>query len=169
MFNLSGRVARGIENKKKEKVKINFLYGLNIKNIKEFIIWMDKRSKILKDRTIAENLESVINYKLVDVFLKLVNISKSAKWNELTDKQKTSIARKFVEFDLNITGTNSFDKAQVCTGGVLLSEINTKTMESKKEKGLYITGELLDADGDCGGYNLEWAWITGIIAGRSIK
>lgn len=169
VFNLSGRVARGIENKKKEKVKINFLYGLNIKNIKEFIIWMDKRSKILKDRTIAENLESVINYKLVDVFLKLVNISKSTKWNELTDKQKTSIARKFVEFDLNITGTNSFDKAQVCTGGVLLSEINTKTMESKKEKGLYITGELLDADGDCGGYNLEWAWITGIIAGRSIK
>ena len=69
------------ENKKKEKVKINFLYGLNIKNIKEFIIWMDKRSKILKDRTIAENLESVINYKLVDVFLKLVNISKSTKWN----------------------------------------------------------------------------------------
>ena len=79
VFNLSGRVARGIENKKKEKVKINFLYGLNIKNIKEFIIWMDKRSKILKDRTIAENLESVINYKLVDVFLKLVNISKNTK------------------------------------------------------------------------------------------
>ena len=65
--------------------------------------------------------------------------------------------------------TKSFDKAQVCTGGVQLTEINIETMESNKNKGLYIIGELLDVDGDCGGYNLGFAWLSGMIAGNSIK
>ena len=56
----------------------------------------------------------------------------------------------------------------MCSGGVPLNELNTHSMESKKVKGLYITGEILDVDGDCGGYNLEWAWITGMIAGRNV-
>jgi len=70
-----------------------------------------------------------------------------------------------VELKIDITDTNSFDKSQVCSGGVPLSEIDLSTMESRKTKGLYIIGELLDCDGDCGGYNLTWAWITGMIAG----
>ena len=57
--------------------------------------------------------------------------------------------------------------AQVCTGGVKLSEINTNTMESQKVKNLYFAGEVLDVDGDCGGYNLTFAWITGRQAGLS--
>lgn len=56
----------------------------------------------------------------------------------------------------------------MCSGGVSLKEIDINTMESKKTEGLYITGEILDVDGDCGGYNLEWAWITGMIAGSNI-
>ena len=65
-----------------------------------------------------------------------------------------------------ITETNGFDNAQVCAGGVHLDEINIQTMESQYMEGLYIVGELLDVDGICGGYNLQWAWATGTIAGK---
>ena len=67
-----------------------------------------------------------------------------------------------------VNGTNGFDSAQVCSGGVKLSEINLNTMESLKQSGLYIVGELLDVDGECGGFNLGFAWISGYIAGKNI-
>ena len=68
---------------------------------------------------------------------------------------------------INIIGTNSFDKSQVCTGGVDINEIDMNTMESKLIKDLYITGELLDVDGDCGGYNLSFAFISGMLGGKA--
>ena len=71
-----------------------------------------------------------------------------------------------LNFKLEIIGTNSFDKAQTCSGGIPLDEINPKTMESLKQKNLYIVGELLDVDGKCGGYNLTFAFITGMLAGE---
>ncbi|MBG0764513.1 MAG: NAD(P)/FAD-dependent oxidoreductase, partial [Tissierellales bacterium] len=58
--------------------------------------------------------------------------------------------------------------AQVTAGGIDTRDINPNTMESKLIKGLYITGEIMDVDGDCGGYNLHWAWSTGYTAGRSL-
>ena len=72
-------------------------------------------------------------------------------------------------FTVNITDTNSFETSQTTTGGIPLSEININTMESLKCKNLYITGELLDVDGDCGGYNLAFAWLTGMLAGTGVK
>ncbi len=64
-----------------------------------------------------------------------------------------------------ISGHAGFDKAQCCTGGVLTDQIDPETMEFRKEKGVYVCGELLDVCGDCGGYNLHWAFATGSIAG----
>lgn len=61
--------------------------------------------------------------------------------------------------------TNSFEQAQICTGGVDTAEIEAETMQSKRVPGLYIVGELLDVDGICGGYNLQWAWSSGYAAG----
>ena len=74
-----------------------------------------------------------------------------------------------LSFKIEIIGTKGFDKCQVCSGGIPLTEINPRTMESIYQKGLYITGELLDIDGECGGYNLASAWITGMIAGSSVS
>jgi predicted flavoprotein YhiN len=70
-------------------------------------------------------------------------------------------------FVLKITGVNDYEQAQVCAGGVPLTEIDTRTCASRKQPGLYLTGELLDVNGDCGGYNLQWAFTTGILAGRA--
>lgn len=169
VFNLSGRVARGLEENRKERVEINFLEGLNIKSQKELIEWMNHRNKIVKNRTIFELLEGVLNYKLVNVLLEKTKLNHQSRWQEIDNEKRQNLARNIVNFNLDITGTNSFDKAQVCSGGIPLNEIDINTMESKKVRGLYLTGEILDVDGDCGGYNLEWAWVTGMLAGSNIK
>lgn len=168
VFNLSGRVSRGLNENKKENVRINFLNSLNINSSKDFIEWMNKRNLLVKDRSIFELLEGVLNYKLVNVLLKKSKINNNMKWEELSLSSKNDLAENITSFELDIIGTNSFDKAQVCSGGIPLNEIDVKDMQSLKVKGLYIIGELLDVDGDCGGYNLEWAWITGMIAGSRV-
>ena len=66
-----------------------------------------------------------------------------------------------------MTGTRGYDQAQVTKGGVSLKEVNRETLESVLRPGLYFAGEILDIDGPCGGYNLQWAWSSGYLAGRS--
>lgn len=168
VMNLSGRIARGLNDKKQEFLTINFLHGLNILNESDFIDFMNKRNNIMKNRTICELLEGIINYKLVNILLKISNIKNNKNWSELIQNEKLDIARHFVKFKLDIKDTNSFDKAQVCSGGIPLTEIDLNSMESQKTKGLYLTGEILDVDGDCGGYNLTWAWISGMNAGYNV-
>ena len=90
-------------------------------------------------------------------------------FNKLSYAQKDSVASDLENFIFEVTGYNDFDAAQVCSGGIPLNEVNISTMESKFQKGLYIIGELLDVDGECGGYNLGFAWLSGILAGSSIK
>ena len=72
-----------------------------------------------------------------------------------------------ISYALAVDGTKSFDVCQVCAGGVDATQISPKTMECNCIPGLYVTGELLDVDGPCGGYNLQWAWASGYVAGRS--
>lgn len=165
IFCLSGRAARGQSQNKKEQIAINFLHPFNITTKEEFINWMDKRNKQVLNRSISDLLDGLLNYKLINLILKLSKIDRTKFWNNLSIKEKYLLGTNLTNFMIDITGTNSFEQAQTCTGGIPLTEINPNTMESTKTKGLYITGELLDVDGDCGGYNLSFAWITGMIAG----
>ena len=73
-----------------------------------------------------------------------------------------------VSFSFNIFDTKGFDTAQVCVGGISLSDIDINSFESKIVSGLYFTGEVLDVAGDCGGYNLGFAFLSGMIAGKSV-
>ena len=136
VFNLSGRIARGIEDGKNEMVKINFLDGLKIKSKDEFFKWMDTRDENIQGRTISELLDGILNYKLVKLLLNLSGIKNEDSWGKIDFKLKNKIAKNIIEFELNVIGTNSYDKAQVCTGGIPLSEIKTNTMESKKVNGM---------------------------------
>lgn len=165
IFCLSGQVSRGLYENKKEEISINFLYPFNINSKEEFISWMNNRNKLVKNRTISDLLDGILNYKLINLLIKLSKIDRNLSWDNLTSKQKEELGNNLINFKLNITGTNSFELSQTCTGGIPLTEINLTTMESSKTKYLYIIGELLDIDGDCGGYNLTNAWITGYLAG----
>ena len=165
IFCLSGQATRGLYLNKQEQIAINFLHPFNINNKEEFINWMDQRNNLVKNRTISDLLDGLLNYKLINLILKLSKINRDNPWNNLSIKEKYLLGSKLTNFILDITGTNSFDQAQTCTGGIPLIEIKPNTIASTKTKGLYITGELLDVDGDCGGYNLTFAWITGMLAG----
>lgn len=164
IFQLSSKVVRGLYNKNKEVIEINFLPWLD-EDIKSYF---NKRSNLLKSRTISELLDGLLNYKLVNLVLKKNNIASNISYFDLTDKEKNNLFNDLVKFKLEITGNKGFEFSQVCSGGIPLTEININTMESKKQNGLYIVGELLDVDGECGGYNLGFAWLSGILAGQSI-
>jgi len=154
VFNLSSFVSKALNENKKVNIKINFFE-------ENFYDFMQKRQI---DLNIEESLESIFNYKLIHIFFKLAKIDKTKKWVELTALEKNRLAKLVNEFEVDIVGTNDFDKAQVCTGGLSLKEVNPLTMETKI-KGLYVIGEALDVDGECGGFNLAFAFITGFIAG----
>ena len=77
------------------------------------------------------------------------------------------LVQVFKGWNFTAVGTRSWPHAQVMAGGISTGDVNPKTLESKKVPGLYITGELLDIDGDCGGFNLQWAWSTAYVAGSS--
>jgi len=163
IFNLSSYVSKGLDKNKTEEIIINFL-----PNIKDFVKFMEERNKKVKGRNISRLFDGLLNYKLADALIKNANINKEKFWNDLTKEEKEKLNKNITEFKITITGTNSFDKAQVCSGGIPLSEINPETMESLKTKGLYFAGEILDVDGDCGGYNLSFAWVSGMLAGKDI-
>ena len=75
------------------------------------------------------------------------------------------VGRQLRYFTLPVTGVNGMDSAQVTAGGVPTNEFDPRTLESRLAPGVFATGEVLDIDGDCGGYNLQWAWSSGRLAG----
>lgn len=164
VFNLSNRVTRGLDNNCIEDIYINFLPFIE----KEYNVWFVEQTK-LTDKSIYDLLKSILNEKIVEVVFKVSNISRKKKFTDLSLAEQRLIIDLTTNFKVNIVGSNSFNEAQVCSGGVLLSEINLETMESKLVNNLYIVGELLDITGDCGGYNLGIAWRTGIKAGKDIS
>ena len=163
VFNLSNQVARGLDKLKKETVGINFLPFIDI-DIKD---WFYKQTKSTNKKW-KELLLSILNEKIVDVIIDLAKI-KNELFINLNELEQNKIIELCTNFKINITGTNTFNEAQVCSGGVSLKEIDLATMESLLIPNLYITGEVLDITGDCGGYNLGIAWVTGIKAGLACK
>jgi len=161
-FNISGLASKSLYEKQSVIVKIDF-----VPNIDNFFDFFEKRNKKLKNRSIEELLESILNYKLIAIILKRCGIKKDSFWNNLNNKEKENLIKNIESFELSIINTNSFDKSQVCTGGIPLNEINNN-MESIYNKNLFFVGEILDVDGKCGGFNLAFAFITGYIAGSSI-
>jgi predicted flavoprotein YhiN len=76
------------------------------------------------------------------------------------------LIRLLFDWEFNIIGSKDFDDAQVTAGGIDIKDINPQSLESKLIKGLFFCGEVLDIDGLCGGYNLQWAWSSGYVAGK---
>ncbi|MDD3453820.1 MAG: aminoacetone oxidase family FAD-binding enzyme [Bacilli bacterium] len=166
VFQLSSLAARLLDDNKKISVKIDLMPL--VKSKKEMFEYINNINDKAKNRNIQQLLDGFLNYKISNVLLKMTKISKETAWQNLTDIQKEELIYNIKEFELKIIGTNSYENAQTCSGGIPLNEININTMESLKQKHLYIIGELLDVDGDCGGYNLGFAWLSGMLAGIEV-
>ena len=134
----------------------------------------DELFALLKERrsasiglTVEQGLTSMLQRNLLYVTLLRTKTDPESHFSRVSDEQLKKLCTEMKEFRLFVTGTKDFTMAQVTAGGINLSEVCPETMESRLQKGLYITGELLDVDGTCGGYNLQFAFATGILAGYS--
>lgn len=162
IFNLSSIASRlGNCN-----IKINFLYNF-VNDFNSFCDFFDSVNNNVKGRSFGELLEGYLNYNIVNVILKKCGVDFSCSWNDLGNKKK-DLFNNLVSFNVDIVGTKGFEVAQVSLGGISLSDIDVNTFESKIVPGLYFTGEVLDVTGDCGGYNLGFAFLSGMIAGKAV-
>ena len=140
-----------------EKISINLLPNLNLENM--FIV--DKNNK----QTLANYLKNYLTNRLVDNF-SLRNSDFNRSITDLT-KEKLSYIAKFIHnFQVPISDSEGYLKAEVTSGGVDTSELSSKTMESIKVPGLFFVGEVIDVTGWLGGYNFQWAWSSGFAAGK---
>lgn len=114
----------------------------------------------------AELFTGMLHNRLGRMLVKYAGINGGAAIAQLSDTQLEKAAGAVKDFNLKLIGTEGFDKAQVTAGGIKTGGIDPQTMQSWFMPGLFICGELLDVDGDCGGYNLQWAWASGRLAGR---
>lgn len=162
IYNLS--IDNNIDN-----IVVNLLNSFNINSIDEFLREMDKQNSLVKNRTITELLEGYLNYKIVNAILKYSKIDYSKNYNALTKSEKEILGNNLVNLNFKIIDRKDYNSSQVCGGGISLEEINIDTFESKKVKDLYFTGELLDVCGNCGGYNLGFAFLSGMIVGENIN
>lgn len=163
-FNLSHVVTRGLDNNKKEKILINFVPFID-GNVSE---WLDNYSSLCSNKNIKELLDGFLNNKLVNVILKYCCIDNNLNYSEIDDSLKNKLVSCLESFPINIIGVKSFDFSQVCNGGVSIEEINPDTFESLIIPNLFISGELLDINGICGGYNLTIAWLSGLLIGKGV-
>ena len=119
----------------------------------------------LGNRTAEEFFTGLVHKKLILLLLRLAGLKAGESVDEADPEKIERFYRLCRDFRVHVTGSNSFDSAQVCAGGIPLCEI-TESMESRKAPGIYLAGEILDVDGKCGGYNLQWAWCSGFLAGQ---
>lgn len=121
-----------------------------------------------KNGSIGDIFTGMLHNKLAAALLKFCDISIKRQAAGLTKDEASHIAAVMKNWRLEVKDTGGFEKAQVTGGGIPASEINAETMESKICPGLYFAGEVIDVDGICGGYNLQWAWTSGYIAGNAV-
>ena len=132
--------------------------------LKEYLY---SRRKI--DKGLCENmLGGIMNKQLCIVFMKECGIAPNGRVNELIDNEIEKLASIIKCWKIKIKNSRSFDYAQVTAGGAECSQFDAQTMESKLVSNVFCCGEALNIDGDCGGYNLQWAWASGRLAGETI-
>lgn len=158
VLNLSNYISRSISKGNKVSVYINFIPYVDKS---EALKYLKYRASKNEDFTVLESLESIIPYKLLYCLFKVSKINPDKKWLELTNKEQEVLASNLCNLKFNVYDTKELSMAQVAIGGVSLEEVKDN-FEVKRIPGLYITGELLDCTGKCGGYNLGLSWISGL-------
>ncbi|MFP4697604.1 MAG: NAD(P)/FAD-dependent oxidoreductase [Eubacteriales bacterium] len=162
VLQLSRFAGKLIENNKNPHVFIDFMPEENKRSLDNLLI---ERFKNMPFKTLGEGLEGLFNKRLIPVLVKISDCSLNKSLNQLTKEERIKLVENIKNLRLNIIGTRQWHQSQVTVGGVSTEEINPNTMESKKVPNLFFSGEIIDIDADCGGYNLQWAWSSGYLAG----
>lgn len=164
VFQISRYAAKALQNKEVVIAEIDFLPTMTEDELKRYI---SARKETHGHRLAGEFFVGMLHSKIATMLLKEAYIPLHISSSEIRDDKWDKLIKFIKHFEIEIIDTNSFEQAQICAGGVRTNEVNVDTMESLCSEELYLTGELLDVDGICGGYNLQWAWSTGYIAGKN--
>lgn len=162
VFDGSRFISRGLNENKRCFVTLD-LYPE--RSQPELIAYLIKKIELNSKFIAEQQLIGFLNKKLAACILKLSGINLNLPSDKLSEKDISNITEKIKSLKAEIINVKSFDYAQVTTGGVVTDGVSCDTLESKYIKGLYIVGEMLNVDGMCGGYNLQFAWSSGILAG----
>jgi len=150
---------------KNVEFEIDFMEKFDYNELYEML---KERKRILSHLTMENYFNGMINKKLGQFLSKVSGIEKLSKpVKDLNDSDIRKLCTVLKKYRVKILETTGFKNAQVTAGGVSLDEVNIETLESKIVKGLYFSGEVLDVYGECGGFNLQWAWASGHIAGEN--
>ena len=159
-FDLSRAVSAGGEGL---VLELDFLREYTETQLRALLI---QRRESLPDLEAAELLTGAVHNRLGKMLLRYSGVDTKKSVGALNDRELSHVVGACKGFRLALRGTEGFDNAQVTAGGLRTADFDPETMQSRLVPGLYVCGELLDVDGDCGGYNLQWAWASGRLAGR---
>jgi len=147
-------------------LKMNIIKG---KNEDELINFLKDESKKNPQNTVLEHLEKLLAKSIILELAKIVDIDCEVTYKNLKGSKKSEFIKILCNTPLTIVGHDGFRLAMITRGGISLKNIDNKTMQSKIVQGLYFAGEIVDIDGPCGGYNLQWAFSSGALAGMLQK
>lgn len=162
VFQVSRYAAIALHSKRCVKAVIDFLPR---QTIKETVSMIRGRAEAMPERTCEQWMCGLFNKKLSVVLLKRAGLAPSQKAGSVAADGWDALIKQMRSFETMVTAANSYEQAQVCCGGVDTADVDPETLMSRKMKNLYLAGEILDVDGICGGYNLQWAWSSGAVAG----
>lgn len=163
VFQVSGAAADALYRGKTVKAVLDFMPDLEWE---EFLQFLDERVQTRPEKTLEEFFIGLFPKKLCGLWIRLGKFPQEQCVGSIPKSDWNALARLIRQFETTVAKTNPFEQAQVCRGGVDTREIDPQTLESCLVPGLYFAGEILDVDGLCGGYNLQWAWSSGYVAGR---
>ena len=149
-------------DEKKIVLKIDLKPALDEKKLNDRIL---RDFGEVKNKQFKNSLDKLLPQKLIPVIIKRSKIDSYKKVNEITKREREQLIKEIKDFEIIIKGFRPIEEAIITSGGVNIKEINPKTMESKKVKGLYFGGEIIDVDSYTGGFNLQIAYSTGYVAG----
>lgn len=147
-------------------IAVNSLPDMSFEEISEEI-GRRTSEEAFRGRSAEEAMDGLVPKKLLFVLLKDSGIDPEAPVSAVTEKKREELVRRLAKLEYTVTGTRPWEYAQVMRGGVPLTAIDPESCEVRDHAGLFVTGELLDMDGNCGGYNLQWAFATGTVCGRA--
>ncbi len=159
ILDISRSVSEAIVKKCEVLLKIDLMPNLSLNELKSLL---QKRAKNLP---LELWLSGIINKKLIKL---IANVSKVSLKNQIDTKVIHKLSFAIKNLTVKVENTKGTKSCEVMAGGVSTKDINSKTMQSKQVEGLFFCGEVLDVDGDCGGYNLHFAWASGYLAGKSL-
>ncbi|RJP73164.1 MAG: NAD(P)/FAD-dependent oxidoreductase [Ignavibacteriales bacterium] len=169
-FGISGpavlNISREVERLKNEKIKL----ALNVipqYNSEEFRDEIKEQKQINPDRSIGNYLKQFVPERLSNALIEITGIDTGKKLKRISNSEMKTLIECFTNYNLKFFGVKGFSQAEATAGGIPLDEVKYQSLESRFQPGLFFAGEILDVDGLLGGYNFQWAWSSGYVAGKA--